>query len=129
MTDLRKAAEMLMKALDDGWVERGDNVAIALRQALAQTDETETLKRCLFQMQEAAKALAQPEQERLSLRLDVGGGIARAAAACGDQIQSVAHDRACEVMRGLNNAELSQMTLLRAFAMGYRDANMRGKHD
>lgn len=39
MNDLRKAAEMLMKALDDGWVERGDNVAIALRQALAQPDE------------------------------------------------------------------------------------------
>ena len=39
MTDLRKAAEMLMKALDDGWVERGDNVAIALRQALAQPEQ------------------------------------------------------------------------------------------
>lgn len=26
-------------------------------------DETETLKRCLFQMQEAAKALAQPDRE------------------------------------------------------------------
>lgn len=41
MTDqLRKAAEMLMKALDDGWVERGDNVAIALRQALAQPEQS-----------------------------------------------------------------------------------------
>ena len=39
MTDLRKAAEMLMKALDDGWVERGDNVAIAMRQALAQPEQ------------------------------------------------------------------------------------------
>ena len=39
MTDLRKAAEMLMKALDDGWVERGDNVVIALRQALAQPEQ------------------------------------------------------------------------------------------
>lgn len=45
------------------------------------------------------------------------------------ELQKQAHDRACEVMRGLNNAELSQMTLLRAFAMGYRDANMRNKHD
>lgn len=45
------------------------------------------------------------------------------------ETQKQAHDRACEVMRGLNNAELSQMTLLRAFAMGYRDANMRSKHD
>lgn len=39
MTDLRKAAEMLMKALDDGWVERGDSVVIALRQALAQPEQ------------------------------------------------------------------------------------------
>ena len=35
---------------------------MALYKSLAQPDETETLKRCLFQMQEAAKALAQPEQ-------------------------------------------------------------------
>ena len=41
---------------------------------------------------ETQPALAQPEQERLSLRLDVGGGIARASAACGDQIQSVAQE-------------------------------------
>ena len=39
MTDLRKAAERLLEALDDGWVERGDNVAIALRQALAQPEQ------------------------------------------------------------------------------------------
>jgi hypothetical protein len=36
MTDLRKAAEALIKALDDGWVERGDDVVLAIRQALAQ---------------------------------------------------------------------------------------------
>jgi hypothetical protein len=33
-----------------------------------------------------------------------------------------AHDRACQFMRELNNAELSQMTMLRAFALGYRAA-------
>ena len=33
-----------------------------------------------------------------------------------------AHNRACEVMRELNNAELSQMTMLRVFALGYRAA-------
>ena len=43
------------------------------------------------------------------------------------ELQKQAHDRACEVMRNLNNAELSQMTLLRAFAMGYRDAMTRSR--
>ena len=33
-----------------------------------------------------------------------------------------AHDRACQVMRELSNAELSQMTMLRVFALGYRAA-------
>ena len=33
-----------------------------------------------------------------------------------------AHNRACEVMRELSNAELSQMTMLRVFALGYRAA-------
>jgi len=33
-----------------------------------------------------------------------------------------AHNRACEVMRELSNAELSQMTMLRVFALGYRSA-------
>jgi hypothetical protein len=33
-----------------------------------------------------------------------------------------AHNRACEVMRELSNAELSQMTILRVFALGYRAA-------
>ncbi len=36
MTDLRKAAERLLEALDDGWIQRDDWVAITLRQALAQ---------------------------------------------------------------------------------------------
>ena len=31
-------------------------------------------------------------------------------------------NRACEVMRELSNAELSQMTMLRVFALGYRAA-------
>lgn len=44
------------------------------------------------------------------------------------ELQKQAYDRACEVMRDLNNAEISQMTLLRAFAMGYRDAVMRNKN-
>ena len=43
------------------------------------------------------------------------------------ELHKQAHDRACEVMRDLNNAEISQMTLLRAFAMGYRDAIIRSK--
>ena len=33
-----------------------------------------------------------------------------------------ASNRACEVMRELNIAELSQMTMLRVFALGYRAA-------
>jgi hypothetical protein len=33
-----------------------------------------------------------------------------------------AANRACEVMRELSNAELSQMTMLRVFALGYRAA-------
>jgi hypothetical protein len=33
-----------------------------------------------------------------------------------------AHNRACEVMRELSNAEMSQMTMLRVFALGYRAA-------
>lgn len=75
MTDLRKAANMALRALefnyplieDYGNKEQLDihhEAIMALCQALAQPDETETLKRCLFQMQEAAKALAQPEQKR-----------------------------------------------------------------
>ncbi len=37
MTELRKAAERLLEALEDGWVQRDDWVAITLRQALAQS--------------------------------------------------------------------------------------------
>ena len=37
MNDLRRAAERLLEALDDGWVQRDDWVAFALRQALDQT--------------------------------------------------------------------------------------------
>jgi len=37
-------------------------------------------------------------------------------------LRSLAHNRACEVMRELSNAELSQMTMLRIFALGYRAA-------
>jgi hypothetical protein len=33
-----------------------------------------------------------------------------------------AHDRACQFMRELSIAELSQMTMLRVFALGYRAA-------
>ena len=33
-----------------------------------------------------------------------------------------AANRACEVLRELNIAELSQMTMLRVFALGYRAA-------
>ena len=39
MTDLRKSAERLLQALDDGWVQRDDWVAFALRQALAQPEQ------------------------------------------------------------------------------------------
>lgn len=37
MTDLRKAAERLLEALDNGWVQRDDWVAFELRQAIEQT--------------------------------------------------------------------------------------------
>ena len=37
-------------------------------------------------------------------------------------LRSHASNRACEVMRELNIAELSQMTMLRVFALGYRAA-------
>lgn len=66
MNDLRKAAEMLMKALDDGWVERGDNVAIALRKALALSDNPlDIADRAYFAGKQAGieETLAQPEQE------------------------------------------------------------------
>ena len=38
MKDLRKAAERLLEALDDGWVQRDDWAAFELRQALAQPE-------------------------------------------------------------------------------------------
>jgi hypothetical protein len=37
-------------------------------------------------------------------------------------LRSLAQNRACEVVRELSNAELSQMTMLRVFALGYRAA-------
>jgi hypothetical protein len=37
-------------------------------------------------------------------------------------LRSLAQNRACEMMRELSNAELSQMTMLRVFALGYRAA-------
>ena len=72
MNDLRQAAEMALEALEMNAlgfnVIRKIELAIdALESALAKPDETETLKRCLFQMQEAAKALAEPEQEPVDL--------------------------------------------------------------
>ena len=39
MTDLRKAAERLLEALEDGWVQRDDWVAFELRQQLAQPEQ------------------------------------------------------------------------------------------
>ena len=74
MTDLRAAANMALNALefslpvieDFGSKEQLTDchrAITALYKSFAQPDETETLKRCLFQMQEAAKALAQPEQK------------------------------------------------------------------
>ena len=39
MNDLRKAAERLLEALEDGWVQRDDWVAFELRQALAQPEQ------------------------------------------------------------------------------------------
>ena len=37
-------------------------------------------------------------------------------------LRSLAQNRSCEVMRELSNAELSQMTMLKVFALGYRAA-------
>ena len=71
MTD-REAMKMALEALEmhvlgfDG-VRKMELAIEALETRLAQPDETETLKRCLFQMQEAAKALAQPEREWVGL--------------------------------------------------------------
>ena len=56
-----------------------------------------------------SKHLAQPEQERLSLRLDVGGGIARASAACGDQIESVAQELPKREWQGLTDEEIKNV--------------------
>ena len=39
MNELRKAAERLLEALEDGWVQRDDWVAFALRQALSQPEQ------------------------------------------------------------------------------------------
>ena len=39
MTELRKAAERLLEALEDGWVQRDDWVAFALRQAIEQAEK------------------------------------------------------------------------------------------
>ena len=67
MIDLRQAAETVLEALEMNVLGfnniRKIELAIeALESALAKPDETETLKRCLFQMQEAAKALAEPQK-------------------------------------------------------------------
>jgi len=46
-------------------------------------------------------------------------------------LRNHASNRACQVMRELNIAELSQMTMLRVFALGYRAAvldEQRKKH-
>ena len=37
-------------------------------------------------------------------------------------LRNLAQNRSCEVMRELSNAELSQMTMLKVFALGYRAA-------
>ena len=77
-SDLRAAAEMALEALEmhvlgfDG-VRKMELAIEALESALAKPDETETLKRCLFQMQEAAKALAQPEQEPIYIYGEYAG--------------------------------------------------------
>jgi len=100
MTDLRKAAEMALEALEDNsityfvkYVTKLSNARESLRQALAQPDWTTDTPVPPFKYFDSPEyKIAQPEQERLSLRLDVGGGIARAAAACGDQIESVAQE-------------------------------------
>jgi hypothetical protein len=39
MTELRKAAERLLEALEDGWVQRDDWVAFELRQAIEQAEK------------------------------------------------------------------------------------------
>jgi hypothetical protein len=41
MTELRKAAERLLEALEDGWVQRDDWVAFELRQAIEQAEKQE----------------------------------------------------------------------------------------
>jgi hypothetical protein len=41
MDKLRRAAERLLEALDDGWVQRDDWVAITLRQAIEQAEKQE----------------------------------------------------------------------------------------
>lgn len=41
MNKLRRAAERLLEALDDGWVQRDDWVAITLRQALEPWDTSD----------------------------------------------------------------------------------------
>jgi hypothetical protein len=66
MIDLRQAAETVLEALEMNALGfnniRKIELAIeVLESALAKPDETETLKRCLFQMQEAAKALVQSD--------------------------------------------------------------------
>jgi hypothetical protein len=38
------------------------------------------------------------------------------------ELRNLAQNRACEVIRELSIAELSQMTMLRVFALGYRAA-------
>ena len=42
MTELRKAAERLLEALEDGWVQRDDWVAFELRQAIEQAEQWDT---------------------------------------------------------------------------------------
>ena len=64
-------------------------VMYALEAALAQPDETETLKRCLFQMQEAAKALAQPEREPVAWMMPDYGDVLSASEADGTGIYNI----------------------------------------
>jgi hypothetical protein len=42
MTELRKAAERLLEALEDGWVQRDDWVAFELRQAIEEAEKWDT---------------------------------------------------------------------------------------
>jgi hypothetical protein len=42
MTELRKAAKRLLEALEDGWVQRDDWVAFALRQAIEEAEQWDT---------------------------------------------------------------------------------------